>query len=68
MGVAELLSEHGSPLWLANLDVVRDRWRSFTAAWRDAWPDVEVAYSYKANRLPEILRTLSAAGAAHAPD
>jgi len=65
LGVAELLSEHGSPLWLANLDVVRDRWRSFTAAWRDAWPDVEVAYSYKANRLPEILRTLSAAGAAH---
>ena len=34
MSVADLLAEHGSPLWLANLDVVRDRQRSFTAAWR----------------------------------
>src|SRR5207247_7252072 len=65
LSVPELLSEHGSPLWLANLDVVRDRWRSFNAAWRNAWPDVEVAYSYKANRLPEVRRTLAAAGAAH---
>jgi len=32
MSVADLLAEHGSPLWLANLDVVRDRQRSFTAA------------------------------------
>ena len=65
VSVAELLSEHGSPLWLANLDVVRDRLRSFTAAWDNVWPEVEVAYSYQANRLPAILRTLAAAGAGH---
>jgi diaminopimelate decarboxylase len=65
VSVVDLLSEHGSPLWLVNLDVVRDRWRSLTAAWHGVWPDVEVAYSYQANRLPEILRALAAAGAAH---
>jgi diaminopimelate decarboxylase len=65
VSVADLLSEHGSPLWLANLDVVRDRWRSFTAAWDNVWPEVEVAYCYQANRLPAILRTLAAAGAGH---
>ena len=45
VSVAELLSRHGSPLWLANLDVVRDRLRSFTAALDNVWPEVEVAYS-----------------------
>ena len=30
-----------------------------------AWPDVEVAYSYKTNRLPAILRALAAEGAGH---
>jgi diaminopimelate decarboxylase len=65
VSVVDLLSEHGSPLWLVNLDVVRDRWRSLTAAWQGVWPDVEVAYSYKANRLPEILRAVAAAGGAH---
>src|SRR3954467_13215550 len=65
MSVADLLAEHGSPLWLANLDVVRDRQRSFTAAWRAEWPDVETAYSHKANRLPAILRTLAERGMGH---
>ena len=65
MSVADLLAEHGSPLWLANLDVVRDRQRAFTAAWCAEWPDVEIAYSHKANRLPAILRTLAEKGIGH---
>jgi diaminopimelate decarboxylase len=65
MSVADLLAEHGSPLWLANLDVVRDRQRSFAAAWRAEWPVVEIAYSHKANRLPAILRTLAEKGIGH---
>jgi diaminopimelate decarboxylase len=62
MSITDLLAEHGSPLWLANLDVVRDRSRAFASAWRSAWPDVEIAYSYKANRLPAILRALGEEG------
>jgi diaminopimelate decarboxylase len=65
MSVADLLAEHGSPLWLANLDVVRDRSRTFAVAWRAEWPDVEIAYSYKANRLPAILRALAEQGVGH---
>jgi diaminopimelate decarboxylase len=65
MSTADLLAEHGSPLWLANLDVVRDRCRAFTAAWRAEWPDVDIAYSYKANRTPAILRTLAEKGTGH---
>jgi diaminopimelate decarboxylase len=65
MSVADLLAEHGSPLWLANLDVVRDRQRAFTAAWRAEWPDIEIAYSHKANRLPAILRALAEKGIGH---
>jgi diaminopimelate decarboxylase len=65
MSVADLLAEHGSPLWLANLDVVRDRSRAFAAAWQSAWPDVEIAYSHKANRLPAILRALAEQGVGH---
>ena len=65
MSVADLLAEHGSPLWLANLDVVRDRARTFAAGWRAEWPDVEIAYSHKANRLPAILRALGEEGIGH---
>jgi diaminopimelate decarboxylase len=65
MSLEDLVAEHGSPLWLANLEILRDRWRSFSSAWREEWPDVRLAYSYKANRLPAIVRALGAAGAHH---
>jgi diaminopimelate decarboxylase len=65
MSVADLLAEHGSPLWLANLDIVRDRSRAFAEAWRSAWPDVEIAYSMKANRLPAIVRAVGDEGMGH---
>jgi diaminopimelate decarboxylase len=50
-----LVAEHGSPLWLVDLDRVRRNVRTFRAAWEQHWPAVEVAYSYKTNRLPAIL-------------
>jgi diaminopimelate decarboxylase len=65
MTVAELMGEHGSPLWLVDLDRVRNGLSEFRAVWTQAWPAVEVAYSYKTNRLPAILRALAAEGAGH---
>jgi diaminopimelate decarboxylase len=65
MTPAELMAEHGSPLWLVDLDRVRTRLREFRGAWERAWPEVEVAYSYKTNRLPAILLALAAEGASH---
>jgi diaminopimelate decarboxylase len=63
--VHTLLAEHGSPLWLVDVDRVRARVRGFRDAWEAAWPDVAVAYSYKTNRLPAIVRALAEEGAGH---
>lgn len=61
--VAELLAEHGSPLWLADVDRVRENHRAFRAAWQAPWPDVVVSYSYKTNRTLAFLQALHADGA-----
>jgi diaminopimelate decarboxylase len=63
--IDQLIAEHGSPLWLVDLDRAAARLREFRTAWEAAWPGVEVAYSYKTNRLPAILRTIAAEGAGH---
>ena len=61
--LAGLVAEHGSPLWLADADRVRERLAGFEAAWSAAWPDVRVAYSYKTNRTTAFLRAVDDAGA-----
>jgi diaminopimelate decarboxylase len=62
--IAALVEEHGSPLWLVDVDRVRANLHGFRAAWEAVWPDVEVAYSYKTNRTLAILRALADEGAA----
>jgi diaminopimelate decarboxylase len=62
---ADLVATYGSPLWLINLDVLRDRWRTLSDTWRSVWPNVEIAYAHAANRDPSILRALAAEGAGH---
>ncbi len=37
----DLVAEHGSPLWLADVDRVRANARRFLRTWETAWPDVE---------------------------
>ena len=63
MSIATLVAEHGSPLWLADVDRARERLAGFRAAWSAAWPDVEVAYSYKTNRTTAFLRAFADDGA-----
>jgi diaminopimelate decarboxylase len=60
----ELIDEHGSPLWLVDLDRVRRRVREFRATWEGRFAEVDVAYSYKTNRLPAILLAVADEGAA----
>jgi diaminopimelate decarboxylase len=64
VSVLELVAEHGSPLWLADVDRARERLAGFRAEWEAAWPEVDVAYSYKTNRLGAFLHALHADGAA----
>ncbi len=65
MPVADLVAQHGSPLWSVNLAVLRDRWRTLESTWNSVWPDVRIAYSHKANRHPAIVGALAAEGAGH---
>ncbi|MDP1848055.1 MAG: hypothetical protein Q8K79_09715 [Solirubrobacteraceae bacterium] len=59
MSVVALLAEHGSPLWLADVDRARERLAGFRAAWSAVWPDVEISYSYKTNRTTAFLRAFA---------
>ena len=56
---AGLVRDHGSPLYVYDLDVVTDRVAMLRAALPDA---VEVAYAVKANPSPAILRRLAGLG------
>jgi diaminopimelate decarboxylase len=60
--VRELVAEHGSPLWLADVDRARGRLAGLRAAWTAAWAGgdgVEIAYSYKTNRTTAFLRAFA---------
>jgi diaminopimelate decarboxylase len=61
--VADLVAEHGSPLWLADVDRARERLAGLRAAWTATWPRTEIAYSYKTNRTTAFLRAFAAGGA-----
>jgi diaminopimelate decarboxylase len=63
VSVAALLSEHGSPLWLADVDRARERLAGLREAWTAVWPETEVSYSYKTNRTTAFLRAFARAGA-----
>lgn len=63
MTVAGLLAEHGSPLWLADVDRARERLGGFREAWSAAWREVEISYSYKTNRTTTFLRAFDDDGA-----
>jgi diaminopimelate decarboxylase len=62
VSAAELLSAYGSPLWLADVDRFRSNLERFAAVWRREWPDVEIAYSYKTNRLLAFLHAAELGG------
>ena len=64
MSIAALVAEHGSPLWLADVDRARERLAGLQAAWSAAWVGgVEIAYSYKTNRTTVFLRAFADDGA-----
>jgi diaminopimelate decarboxylase len=59
VSVATLVAEHGSPLWLADVDRARERLAGLRAAWTAVWPDIDVSYSYKTNRTTAFLRAFA---------
>lgn len=55
----ELADEHGTPLYVQDLERVRENY----ARMADAFPDADVRYAAKANTSRAVLRTLVEAGA-----
>jgi diaminopimelate decarboxylase len=64
MMVPDIVAEHGSPLWMADLDGARVAYRDLSVLFSDAWVDTEIAYSFKTNRLLALLIALTDEGAA----
>lgn len=53
-----LAEQHGSPLYVLEPAVLRDRARAFVSAFAAELPDVSVFYAVKSNSFPLVLRTL----------
>jgi len=63
MSARELIDEHGSPLWLADVDRFAVNLRAFEAVWKRHWLRTRIAYSYKTNRLLPLLHAAEAGAA-----
>jgi diaminopimelate decarboxylase len=58
-----LVSEYGSPLFVASENVLRESYRGFARAFSSPDFDTRIAYSYKTNYLPAICRVFHEEGA-----
>lgn len=63
MTVADSVRAYGSPLWMADLDHVRDAYRDLSALFAESWDETVIAYSFKTNRLVALLVALCDEGA-----
>jgi diaminopimelate decarboxylase len=61
--VAALTAQHGSPLFVVSEPRLRREFRDLRAAFRDVYPDTEIAYSYKTNYVTGIRALLHEEGA-----
>ncbi len=61
--VSALLREFGSPLFVVSEARLRGEFRDFRGAFRQAYPQTEIAYSYKTNYLTGIRAILHQEGA-----
>ncbi len=59
----DLAREFGTPLHVVSHARLAANWRQFHTAFATRYPRVAVAYSYKTNPLPGVLRALHALGA-----
>ncbi len=61
--VHKLSEKYGSPLFFVSADKVRENLKAFESSFCDKYPKITVAYSYKVNFLPEVLKTIHNQGA-----
>lgn len=61
--VIELSEIYGSPLFIVSTDKIRKNLDTFVSSFHDKYPKITVAYSYKVNCLPEVLKIIHNQGA-----
>src|ERR1700733_5204585 len=60
--VADLVREHGSPLFVYSESALREKYREAHRAFSRRYPDVQFAWSYKTNYLNAICRVFHQEG------
>jgi diaminopimelate decarboxylase len=63
VAIADLVAEHGSPLFVISQRTLISRYRELHDALARRWPKVRIAWSYKTNYLEAVCRTFHAQGA-----
>jgi diaminopimelate decarboxylase len=63
VAIADLVAEHGSPLFVFSQRTLVRRFRELRDAFTRRWPRVRIAWSYKTNYLEAICRTFHREGA-----
>lgn len=58
----ELVNEYGSPLFIASSERIKTNIEKFRAEFASKYPKIIVAYSYKVNYLPELLKVIHKQG------
>jgi len=61
--INQLIQNYGSPLFIVSYEKLISNVETFKRAFKDKYPDIIVAYSYKVNYLPEVLRVIHNQGA-----
>lgn len=63
VAIADLIREHGSPLFVFSQRTLVSRYRELQEAFARRWAKVRIAWSYKTNYLDAVCRTFHAEGA-----
>lgn len=61
--IEKIYAKVGGPYYALNLETLKTNHASFTNAFRDVYPNVEIGYSFKTNYTKDIVRTLTDQGA-----
>jgi diaminopimelate decarboxylase len=61
--VEQIAARYGTPVWVISLRTVASNFSHFVDTWSRAYPQVEVAYSVKANHLLTLVQLLGDLGA-----
>lgn len=61
--INELTQKYGSPFFIVSADKIKSNLEDFKLTFLNKYPKIIVAYSYKVNHLPEVLKVIHNQGA-----